>query len=91
MIFLCHVLLFFNPGSNIDDLISALRNQNILTEVHSGSGYESVDFHSTALNNNVYVSFAPHSAALNVFKVDKVRRDNNSLRIQRNLVKCVCS
>ncbi|KAL7989592.1 hypothetical protein Chor_012258 [Crotalus horridus] len=58
-------------GSNIDDLINALRNQNILTEVYSGSDYESADFHSTALNNSGYVSFAPHSAALNVFKVDK--------------------
>lgn len=79
VVFLCHILLFFNLGSNIDDLISALRNQNILTEVRSDSDYESADFHSTASNNSGYVSFAPHSAALNVFKVDKVRKDNNYL------------
>uniref|UniRef100_A0A2D4LJI6 Cholesterol transporter ABCA5 n=3 Tax=Micrurus TaxID=8634 RepID=A0A2D4LJI6_9SAUR len=58
-------------GSNIDDLISALRNQNILTEVLSDSDYESADFHNTALNNSGYQTFAPHSAVLSVFKVDK--------------------
>lgn len=70
---------FFNLDSNIDDLISALRNQNILTEIRSDSDYESADFHSTSLNNSGYVSFAPHAAALKVLKVDKVRRDNNYL------------
>uniref|UniRef100_A0A670YBI1 Cholesterol transporter ABCA5 n=1 Tax=Pseudonaja textilis TaxID=8673 RepID=A0A670YBI1_PSETE len=65
------LLIQNSTGSNIDDLISALRNQNILTEVLSDSDYESADFHSTALNNSGYVSFAPHSAALHVFKVDK--------------------
>ncbi|XP_034268593.1 cholesterol transporter ABCA5-like isoform X1 [Pantherophis guttatus] len=65
------LLIQNSTGSNIDDLISALRNQNILTEVRSDSDYESADFHNTALNNSVYVSLAPHSAALNVLKVDK--------------------
>ncbi|XP_026531602.1 ATP-binding cassette sub-family A member 5-like [Notechis scutatus] len=65
------LLIQNSTGSNIDDLISALRNQNILTEVLNDSDYESADFHSTALNNSRYVSFAPHSAALHVFKVDK--------------------
>ncbi|XP_063149515.1 cholesterol transporter ABCA5-like [Candoia aspera] len=65
------LLIQNSTGSNIDDLISALRNQNILTEICNGSDYELADFHSTSLNNSGYVSFAPHSAALNVFKGDK--------------------
>ncbi|CAM5096965.1 unnamed protein product [Natator depressus] len=45
------LLLQNSTGSNVDDLISALRSQKILTEM---------------FNDSDYVSAAPHSAALNV-------------------------
>ncbi|XP_062976125.1 cholesterol transporter ABCA5 [Elgaria multicarinata webbii] len=58
-------------GSNIDDIATFLRNQNILIEMLNGSDYGTADSHSTALNGSGYVSFAPHNAALNVFRLDK--------------------
>ncbi|KAH0629331.1 hypothetical protein JD844_011316 [Phrynosoma platyrhinos] len=57
--------------ANIDDIISSLRNQNILTEIVNGSDYGSADSQSTAFNSSSYVAFAPHSAALKVLSLDK--------------------
>uniref|UniRef100_A0A8C3T9R7 Cholesterol transporter ABCA5 n=1 Tax=Chelydra serpentina TaxID=8475 RepID=A0A8C3T9R7_CHESE len=50
------LLLQNSTGSNIDDLISALRSRNVLTEM---------------FNDSDYVSAAPHSAALNVSLSEK--------------------
>lgn len=60
-----YFLHFFNPGSNIDDVIRSLRSQNILTEMFNASNY--------ALNGSSYVTVAPHSGALSVSLGDKVR------------------
>uniref|UniRef100_A0A6J0THA1 Cholesterol transporter ABCA5 isoform X1 n=2 Tax=Pogona vitticeps TaxID=103695 RepID=A0A6J0THA1_9SAUR len=65
------LLIQNTTDSSIDDVITSLRNQNILTETVNGSDYGSTIFHNSALNGSGYMSFAPHSAALNVFYVDK--------------------
>uniref|UniRef100_A0A8D0BD66 Cholesterol transporter ABCA5 n=1 Tax=Salvator merianae TaxID=96440 RepID=A0A8D0BD66_SALMN len=65
------LLIQNSTGSSIDDIISSLKSQNILTEVANGSDYGLADSHGTALNGSGYVSFAPHSAALNVLHGDK--------------------
>uniref|UniRef100_A0A8C6VFE1 Cholesterol transporter ABCA5 n=1 Tax=Naja naja TaxID=35670 RepID=A0A8C6VFE1_NAJNA len=60
-------LYFLKTNETYDKYKTSLLIQNS-TEVLSDGDYESADFHSTALNNSGYVSFAPHSAALNVRK-----------------------
>ncbi|XP_034959956.1 cholesterol transporter ABCA5 isoform X2 [Zootoca vivipara] len=65
------LLIQNSTGSNIDDILRALRSQNILTEILNGSDYGSADSHGTALNGSDYVSFAPHNAGLNVLHDDK--------------------
>lgn len=65
------LLIQNSTGSNIDDIISSLRDLNIQTEILNGSDYVSAALHSLPLNSSGYVSVAPHSAALNVFHADK--------------------
>lgn len=70
----CHFLHFLNLESDIEDIIRSLRSQNILTEILNGSDHVPSVHHTTTLNGSGYVSVAPHSAAINVFHTDNVRK-----------------
>lgn len=93
-VILIHFVCYLNLGSNIDDIISSLRDLNIQTEILNGSDYVSAALHSLPLNSSGYVSVAPHSAALNVFHADKVTRNILVLwghgGLGKNCYACTC-
>ncbi|XP_066469630.1 cholesterol transporter ABCA5-like [Tiliqua scincoides] len=65
------LLIQNSTGSNIDDIISSVGSLNVLIEMFKGNDSILAAPNREALNGSGYVSFAPHSAALNVSRDNK--------------------
>ncbi|XP_053149562.1 cholesterol transporter ABCA5-like isoform X2 [Hemicordylus capensis] len=63
------LLIQNSTGSNVDNIISSLNSQNILTEIYNGSALAAPM--DAALNGSTYMSVAPHSAAFNISHDDQ--------------------